>query len=258
MRSSPPHTSRLTARAFTGDQSMGSHKLTNVTDPASAQDAATKNYVDALLAASDAVVYKGATDCSANPNYPAANAGDLYLVSVAGKIGGASGVVVEAGDMFICKTDATSAGNQAAVGAQWNVIQTKIAFTTGDVANKDTDTTLAANSATKYSSQKAIKTYVDSEVSGGAVSDEHIQDVVGAMLADGDVDFTYDDAGNTETNVVTNASQSFALTGDISPSQITSNQNDYNPTGLSGASTLRLSTDASRNITGLQGGPMEG
>jgi len=46
----------------------------------------------------------------------------------------------------------------------------------------------------------------------------------------------------------------FALTGDISPSQITSNQNDYSPTGLSTASTLRLTTDASRNITGLAGG----
>lgn len=44
------------------------------------------------------------------------------------------------------------------------------------------------------------------------------------------------------------------LIGDISPSQITATQNDYNPTGLSTAVTLRLSSDASRNITGLQGG----
>ncbi len=44
------------------------------------------------------------------------------------------------------------------------------------------------------------------------------------------------------------------LTGDISPTQITANQNDYNPTGLSTATVLRLSTDASRNITGISGG----
>ncbi len=44
------------------------------------------------------------------------------------------------------------------------------------------------------------------------------------------------------------------LTGVISPSQITSNQNDYAPTGFSAALTLRLSSDASRNITGLAGG----
>ena len=44
------------------------------------------------------------------------------------------------------------------------------------------------------------------------------------------------------------------LTGNLSPSQITADQNDYNPAGLSGASVLRLTTDALRKVTGLQGG----
>lgn len=48
--------------------------------------------------------------------------------------------------------------------------------------------------------------------------------------------------------------QDFALSGDISPAQITANQDDYNPTGLADASVLRLSTDASRNITSIAGG----
>src|SRR3954453_8074970 len=44
------------------------------------------------------------------------------------------------------------------------------------------------------------------------------------------------------------------LTGVISPPQITANQNDYNPAGAATASVLQLSSDASRNITGLAGG----
>jgi hypothetical protein len=44
------------------------------------------------------------------------------------------------------------------------------------------------------------------------------------------------------------------LTGEVSPAQITADQNDYNPTGLAGASVLRLNSDATRNITGISGG----
>lgn len=71
------------------------------------------------------IIYKGVIDCSANPNYPAATSGDLYVVSVAGKIGGASGPEVEAGDELFCKTT-TAAGDHATVGANWDIIQTNI------------------------------------------------------------------------------------------------------------------------------------
>lgn len=74
----------------------------------------------------DALVRKGAIDCSADPNYPAANAGYVYIVSVAGKIGGASGAPVEAGDFLICNVDASAAGTQAAVGTNWTIGQLNI------------------------------------------------------------------------------------------------------------------------------------
>jgi hypothetical protein len=104
------------------------------------------------------MVFKGVIDCSANPNYPAANAGDVYKVSVAGKIGGGSGPNVEAGDSLYCLTDGTSAGTHAGVGANWSIFQANI-----DI---DTDGTLAANSDAKVASQKAVKTYVDAHTGG--------------------------------------------------------------------------------------------
>jgi Protein of unknown function (DUF2793) len=47
---------------------------------------------------------------------------------------------------------------------------------------------------------------------------------------------------------------SFYLTGELSPAQIVADQNNYDPSGLSAASVLRLASDASRVITGLAGG----
>lgn len=48
---------------------------------------------------------------------------------------------------------------------------------------------------------------------------------------------------------------SLELSGDISPTQITSTQNDYTPTSLAAASILRCTTDAGfEQITGIGGG----
>jgi hypothetical protein len=86
---------------------------------------AVKAYCDALLAASEAMIFKGVINCSGNPNYPAASIGWVYKVSVAGKIGGASGIAVEVGDTLICII-ANSGGDQATVGADWVCLQTNI------------------------------------------------------------------------------------------------------------------------------------
>jgi hypothetical protein len=144
---------------------------------------AVRTYADGLLDANNAYQYKGVIDCSANPNYPAASAGHTYKVSVAGKIGGASGTVVEVGDTITCLVDGTAAGTQAAVGANWIVMQTNIdgavtgpasstagaiatfSGTTGKVIQTSavtisTDGTMASNSDSKVPTEKAVLTYL--------------------------------------------------------------------------------------------------
>ncbi|MCR6496222.1 hypothetical protein LJB71_08330 [Thermomonas sp. S9] len=117
---------------FSTDGTLAANSDTTI-----ASQKAVKTYVDGLLAANDAMVFKGVINASANPNYPAADAGHTYRISVAGKIGGASGPNVEAGDMLICTTDGTAAGTQATVGANWAIIQTNIdgALTTANIGS---------------------------------------------------------------------------------------------------------------------------
>lgn len=168
----------LTAGALDTDTSLAANSDSKI-----ATQKAVKAYADARIAASDALVYKGVIDCSANPNYPAADCGWTYRVSVAGKIGGASGKVVEAGDIAMCLTDATASGNEATVGANWNVIQTNIdgavigpaSSTSGNLptfssssgkalqdsgVSIDTDTALTANSNSRLATQAAVRAFV--------------------------------------------------------------------------------------------------
>lgn len=144
---------------------------------------ATKAYVDGILDANNAFTYKGVIDASTNPNYPAASAGHTYKISVAGRIGGASGPVVEVGDTVTALVDGSAAGNHATVGANWIILQSNIdgavtgpaSSTAGDLAtfsgttgkvvadsgvSISTDGTLATNNNTKVPTEGAIRTYL--------------------------------------------------------------------------------------------------
>lgn len=98
-------------------------KITLDGDPTSNLHATTKQYVDnlvsSLLAASDAMVFKGTIGSSGATvtALPAThNAGWTYKVITAGTYAGAT---CEIGDIILCTTDGTSSNN-----AHWAVIQT--------------------------------------------------------------------------------------------------------------------------------------
>jgi len=80
--------------------------------------------------------------------------GDIWTVSVAGTL--PTSQVVEVGDTVRALID--SPGNTQ---SNWAIAQNNIGYTPENVSNKDTDTSLTANSDTKYASQKAVKTYID-------------------------------------------------------------------------------------------------
>jgi len=72
-------------------------------------------------------------DASNNPNYPQAQAGDSYLVTVAGRIGGASGPLVQVGDKIVAQQN-NAGGNQATVGSAWFIVQGNIDLATAAVS----------------------------------------------------------------------------------------------------------------------------
>lgn len=69
------------------------------------------------------MVVQGDIACNTNPNYPVGYKGDVYRVSAAGRVGGASGKYVDIDNLIICTSD-NAGGTEATVGASWQMIQT--------------------------------------------------------------------------------------------------------------------------------------
>ena len=146
---------------------------------------AVKVYTDNLLGNANALVYKGTIDCSTNPDYPTADAGWMYIASVAGKIGGASGTDVEVGDMIICNTDGTVSGNQATVGQYWNVIQKNIVGAVTGPASSVNNTVAVFDGTTGKVIKQGIITDNGTNVGIGNTDPNYKLDVTGEIAIRG-------------------------------------------------------------------------
>ena len=213
----------ISATTFSGSgANLTSMTASQITDFSSA--------VSGLIGDANALVYKGVINCGANPNYPAADCGDLYVISVSGKIGGGSGKSVEAFDMVLCNTDSTASGDEAAVGIKWVVIQKNI-VTLDDVADGVTSRIFSDTEKTKLS---GIETAAD-------VTDATNVAAAGALMSNG--------TGNVKATNLQNAG------ADLGAADVTvdlSNTNGSYVTNLTTDGTITAGTfsGAGTSLTG--------
>ena len=109
--------------SISGDINANNNTIINLKDAVNPQEPITKIQFDTYVSAVGG--NRGPIDCSTNPNYPASNQGDRWEVTVAGKIGGPSGINVDVYDEIVCVA-ASASGDQATVGVNFYIVQGNI------------------------------------------------------------------------------------------------------------------------------------
>lgn len=225
-------------------------------------DKINDNFVEVYAGLTGLLDFKGSTDCSANPNYPAASKGDYYLVSVAGKIGGASGTVVGVGDSYFATAD-NAGGNQATVGTSWTVVEGNLGYAP---VNKAGDTMSGAlhvpddaydattwNASTEVPTKNAVRDKIEAVIAGvpSSYTDEMARDAIGAALTDtGLAVVTVNDGGDTIDISVPAAAASDINTGTDTAKALTADALAGSNLGTAAVSLLVSDPNGSAITTG--------
>ena len=128
-------------------------------------------------------------DCSGNPNYPAAVWGSIYLVTVAGKIGGSNGIDVTVGNLLFSNA-LNPSGDQATVGGHWIIygelsgemnttttasIQASEVLVSGDLVNIWNSTGAKVRRATAANSGKEAHGFIISNYNPGDMATVYLE-----------------------------------------------------------------------------------
>jgi hypothetical protein len=135
------------------------------TAPSTGNDIVNKTYADGLIAANDAMVFKGTVgaggtlEIAAFNSLATYNAGWTYRVITAGTI---KGKVCEVGDLIVAMVDRTGTGN---VDADWTVIQANLDGAVTSTAGTVTDSQIVVWDGTSgkivKNSGTSLSAYVD-------------------------------------------------------------------------------------------------
>lgn len=173
-------------------------------------------------------------------------------------------IVANANDIQVGVINATQHGNLAGGSTHANVIAAGAAgYMTGadktklDAIEASAINALAGAGMTKSGSTLNVIANADAsivvnadDIQVGVISDAQHGNRGAASLHT----LAGDTSGTLGANVNDKASSAFAFSGIISPSSLSGSTNNYNPTGLSGATSIRQDLSADSTITGLAGG----
>src|SRR5699024_6165927 len=209
----------------------------------------TNNLVAAInelnSAVADGMKPPNPIDCSSNPPYPAANAGETWKVTVGGKVGGANGEIVTPGDLIIAM-NGSPGGSQATAGGDFFIVNTNIDSATEAVEGTGriatTQEVATGNNDFAWVTPLKLDGVLDSYYTKSYLQGKDFWSITNGDIANWN--------GKAELSDIKNATISFKINGTTVSGNFTTNQGTDETIDLGTTADTHLSDEEVQDIIG--------